>query len=503
MKKVIETLLITILVFSIAAIPAMAFHASTVTIDPSTWAVGTEKDVTLTVRNNEGSNIVEVELLVPETAEEEPLYLIEEISRPAGWTYKFRSRVGVGEANPYKITWSTSGAGIASGNSLELEFTAKSPEVGGTYEWSWRTTDINDESYAGILETRTSLAPVDHFEITNEPISIEADESFKISVSVRDENDKVKTDYIGTIKLSSTDVKAILPKDYTFKTEDRGSKEFVIRYRTSGNQTTIITDEGAGVSETSDETRVRHAEPISIKISPSGVTIAAEKSVSFTTMAKDKFENQFEVTEDTYWDIDNEAKGNWTENEYTTEEEGVWIVTGTYRTDGKDLIDSVRLDVGLVEEEEPSVTSIIEPLMITSLDFITVAPGSNDTMILSVDNFGDEELTGVTVLPEGIPSDWVEVFPSSINIEGRGSKSLLITIAVPENESGSREIRFTVNTVEGFTTTKNVTLNIGTPITGMLISVENLLPLGIVVIVVAIVIIAVWRAWFSKPKQKS
>ena len=222
-------------------------------------------------------------------------------------------------------------------------------------------------------------------------------------------------------------------------------------------------------------------------------------------MAKDKLENQFEVTEDTYWDIDNEAKGNWTENEYTTEEEGVWLVTGTYRTDGKDLIDSVRLDVGFVEEE-PLVTPVIpmlEPLMITSLDFITVAPGANDTMILSVDNFGDEELTGATVLPEGIPSEWVEVFPSSVNIEGRGSKSFLITITVPENESGSKDIKFTVNTVEGFTTTKNVTLNIGTPITGMLISVENLLPLGIVVIVVAIVIIAVWRAWFSKPKQKS
>jgi len=89
------------------------------------------------------------------------------------------------------------------------------------------------------------------------------------------------------------------------------------------------------------------------------------------------------------------------------------------------LIDGVRLNVGPFEVT-PIITPAEEPLLITSLDMITISPGANDTMVLSVDN--------------------------------------------------NMETRVTV------------------------ITVENLLPTGIIVIAIGAIILSIWKVWFRKPK---
>jgi uncharacterized protein YcnI len=505
MKKV-SALLIATLIFSITATLVLASHTASISVIPDKWGIGEEADVTMTITNTAGDGIVEFEVLIPETVDEEPIYIIEEISKPGGWEYITTHKDG---QFPYKIRWYTTGTGISEGESLNFGFRAKAPDIKSEYEWSWKTTDTNDVSYTRTFKTETTLAPVHHFILTNEPETIKADETFTIGVSVRDATDKVKTDYTGIIKFTSTDSKAILPEDYTFKIGDTGFKKFSIKYRSAGNQTVTITDATAGISETSDKTMVNPGKAVSIKISPDGYTVSSENSIEFTGMALDKFDNQFDVTEETLWDIDDEAGGDWTENEYTAEIEGVWTVTGTYTG----LVDGTILNVGPVEvtptlpEEEiipeiPEITPEVEPLVITSLDQITIAPGSNDTMVLSVDNNEETRVTQVTVSVEGIPSEWIEVFPSTVDIEGKGSRSFLITISVPENETETKEITFTVNTTEGLTASKDVTLKIGTlPITGFPLSVENLLPAGIILIAVAAIILSVWKVWFSKPKK--
>lgn len=498
MKKV-SALLIATLIFSVTAMLVIAIHTASITVTPNKWGIGEEADVTMTISNTAGDSIVRIELLIPETVDEEPIYIIKTVTTPGGWKDYYEKRFG--QIFPYKIIWE--GVGISEGESLNFGFRVEAPDTKGEYEWSWKTTDTNDVSYTRTFKTETTLAPAHHFIITNEPKMIKADETFTIGVGVRDITDKVKTDYTGTIKFTSTDSKAILPEDYTFTVGDMGFKKFSIKYRSAGNQTFTISDEIAGISETSDKTLVNPGKAVSMKISPDGSTVPSGDSINFTAMASDKFDNQFDVTKDTSWDIDDESEGEWIENEYTAEIEGTWIVTGTYKT----LTDGTILNVGPVEvappieEVLPEIPSEVEPLVIISLDKITIPPGSNDTMILSVDNNMETRVTEVTVSAEGIPSDWIDVFPSTVDIEGMSSRSFLIGISVPENETETREITFTINTKEGLTASKDVTLNIGAPITGFAMTVENLLPAGIILIAVAAIILSVWRVWFHKPKK--
>lgn len=71
-----------------------------------------------------------------------------------------------------------------------------------------------------------------------------ANEDLTIRVSAKDANGNVDTGYTGTIRFSSTDNKAILPSDYTFKPTDQGVHTFylAISFGTVGQQTLSVLD---------------------------------------------------------------------------------------------------------------------------------------------------------------------------------------------------------------------------------------------------------------------
>jgi len=130
---------------------------------------------------------------------------------------------------------------------------------------------------------------------------------------------------------------------------------------------------------------------------------------------------------------------------------------------------------------------------------IAIPPGSNDTMVLTVNNGGNVDLTGVKLSFEGIPSDWVLTFPLSSDIDAGESKDYLVIIYVPENETGTKEITFAANSNEGATAEKTVSLTLGTAPTGLFEAIpKNILQLGVVIIAVAAVIIIGWELWFKK-----
>jgi len=494
--KFVKILTVAILVFFLTMTLVKATHTSEISIKPSDWSASTDADVSLTLNNKDGNNIVKLELSIPETGDQKPVYLIKEISWPAGWTYEPRARIG---QYPYKITWSTTGAGIEKGKSLSFGFTAQSPSATGNYSWSWATTDSKNGTYTGTLTTSVVLAPISYFTIEGEPNSTKAGESFKITIKVYDKSDKIKTDYTGTVKFTSTDYKAILPSDYTFKTADKGLKEFSVMYKTVGNQTFTISDGTAKVSKTSKTTSVNVGDAISITISPDNANASVGNKVEFKTKAKDKFGNKIDVTEKTVWSIDAEAGGNWSKNVYTSEKKGVWTVTGTY----KNLIDGVTLSVGVA----PPVTPVqpvtpLAPLVIIGEDTVAIVPGANDTLTLSVSNMGESDLTDVSLSTEGIPSDWILIYPPSSDIPSETAKDFIVLIAVPQNETGAKTITFKATSQEEATASKDVTLNIGIAPTGVFIALsKNLLQLGVVIIAVVAVVIIAWELWFRKPKK--
>lgn len=490
----------TILCLMISATLVLASHTSSVAMSPSSWAKSTVKPVTLTVTNSGGDNIVIVELSVPLDASNAPLYIIGDITRPEGWTYQ------VTGSPISKIIWIATGSGISSGNSLNLfGIDAKSPSSSGNYQWKWTTKD-SIASYTGSVTTIVGQAPLSYFTILGLPTSSVAGNIIQITVRAYGDDDLVKTDYTGTIRFSSTDTKAVLPADYTFQSSNLGTKSFSIAYDGSGSQSITVTDSAAKISKTSTLTSVKPGPAIDIAINPADKAIYVGEKVEYKILAKDIFNNSFDVTDKATFAKN--AGGSWNKNIYTAEKEGVWVVIASYSS----LIVGTTLAVGkgTVPAETPTQPINITPTVpektadvtLSVPETLTIAPGSNDTMIITVNNNGDKDLTGVEIKAEGVPSDWVNVYPVANDVPAKGSKDYLVIVIVPANETESKTIEFIASSDQDLTATKSTSLVISSAPTSMFTFPKNVLQLGIVIIAVAAVVIIGWELWFKKPKSK-
>jgi len=95
-----------------------------------------------------------------------------------------------------------------------------------------------------------------------------------------------------------------------------------------------------------------------LKIEPEDETIEAGETIIYYAFVFDEFNNQIEdITVDTNWMIDDGAGGEWRENEYTSEEIGIWTVTGVYIYDEESLTVETKLTV---EEELKEYTLMID-----------------------------------------------------------------------------------------------------------------------------------------------
>ncbi|NIO45095.1 MAG: hypothetical protein GTN36_06120 [Candidatus Aenigmarchaeota archaeon] len=509
--RLMKIIPITLLALVLAATLVRAAHVPEVLLNPSEWAANTERELYLSVKNSNGDNIVKVEIEVPEALDETPIYEIVDVGDPSGWTHNKFTK---------KIVWTTTGAGIGIGETVEFGFIAISPDS-GEYEWIWRTTDTIGGIFAGTSTTKVSAAPVSHFKIFGVPIKTKAGTLLRVTVKAYAGDDTVKTDYTGIISFTSTDPRAILPSDYIFTSLDKGSREFLVTYKTTGDQTFTVTDWTSKITKQSTTTTVEAGPAISMTITPEGSEVSPGNSITFKAEGKDKFDNVIDVTEMTTWGIDSEAGGSWSKNVYTAEKEGIWTVTGIYNSvvDGTTLNvksgvppvtppeeeEEVPEEVPEEEEEEeeegvPPVepTGPLEEINIEAEDIITIAPGSNETFIVTVNNVGTTDLTDVSISTMGVPSEWITVYPFKITLEAGTSRDFLIVLSVPENETETKKLDLMATSSEGITTTKSIDINLGAPPTGFVGLSKNLLNLGIVIIAVAALVLIAWELWFRK-----
>jgi hypothetical protein len=63
-----------------------------------------------------------------------------------------------------------------------------------------------------------------------------------VTVSALNKNGKVNTGYTGTVHFSSTDLRAVLPEDYTFTAADAGVHTFTLSLETAGGQSVTVSD---------------------------------------------------------------------------------------------------------------------------------------------------------------------------------------------------------------------------------------------------------------------
>jgi len=492
------------------ATTAIAVHTPSVSISPQQSMIGTDAEFKLLVKNQGGAGITSVELVLPETGDVNPYYSIKEIGYPSGWTFESIEKLGA--AYPYKIIWSTAGAGIAEDKSLEFSFTAKVPSASGEFTWTWKSTDAVGGVVTDKFTTKTILAPFSTFRLTV-PQSVKAGEYFKVTIAALDKDGAIKTDYTGTVSFTSSDKLAILPADYAFKSTDMGKKEFTLKFKTAGNQAVTVND--GTVSLTSGSISVEPGDAIAITISPDNSKVASGNAVDFKVMAEDVFGNIFNVTAKTKFSIDPEAKGTWVGNFYKAEVEGAWTVAANYVSGSKNLLGWTALTVTKAGEkpqeetpkEEKPQEILIGKMSIVIPDEITVEEGKNVTLNLTVKNTGTLNLTDVAIAISGVPRGWIKLSPFLADIASGKSYSYLLTISVPQNITGEKTITFSASAIQNVTASKDMSLNVGksaSGITGLIFAIiTKPLYIGIIVVVIIVVILIVWALWPKKSRKKS
>lgn len=263
--KLINIIPITILALVLAATLVSATHTPQVLLSPSEWEANTEKDLTFSVSNSNGDSIKQVELFVPLKSDQSPVYTITDTGDPTGWTHTQFSK---------KVIWTTDGAGIKVGDTVNFGLSVISPSS-GQYQWNWITTDSIGSEFSGFSTTKVGLGPASYFKVTA-PSSAIAGNVIKVTVKVYGSDNKLKTDYTGTVSFISSDVKAILPSSYTFKSSDKGYKDFTIAYKTAGGQTISVTDLTSKITQTSAIKVVKPGTPALITIMPDNEQVAQE-----------------------------------------------------------------------------------------------------------------------------------------------------------------------------------------------------------------------------------
>ncbi len=175
--------------------------------------------------------------------------------------------------------------------------------------------------------------------------TVSAGEDLQFSAEARDEHHNLITDDVTDFDWSGADANGV------FNRETVGEYDVTASYGDVTSDPTTVT--------------VEPAEAENLDISPDGVTLQAGHVQEYTAEASDAYGNEFNVTEDTVFSIDEEAGGVWFDNAYSSEIAGTWNVTGMYG----DLEGTATLTV-----QPPSVDYII-----VTPEHSTITAGETET----------------------------------------------------------------------------------------------------------------------------
>lgn len=491
-----------------AVIFASVAIAATVTtsLTPASFVQGVDTEFLLAVSNGAGTNINQVELTLPQK-DGQSLFIVKEITAPAEWT--FESRYVVEASSPFRIAWSTEGAGIGQGKSLAFKVVLSSNEQ-GTFPFSWKAFSTQGDVSSGEIQVKSMQQAFSDLRVTA-PNSTVAGNAFDLVVTAVDASGSMKADYAGTVSFSSSDSLGILPSSYTFQPGDGGTKTFKIRLKTVGNQDLAVT--ANGITKNS-KISVLHAETAYIDLALNSTAVAPNNSVKLSVTAYDLYNNSWDVTSSSAYSIDKEAKGVLSNGTYRSEAEGSWTIIASYSVGSKSYLDGEVLvtsrSVPSPEEPEPEIP-VKAYAEITSDDLIQVPVNSTKTFTINVKNTGEVDLGNVSIVFSGFPENLMNVTPSLVNIGKGKTQKFTASVYVPEKIDPA-QVDFLVLSKElasdVFSVQKTITLNFTEPgmpqeTTGGFALNRNLTYLGVAVAIAVALIILFWFLFLrEEPKKK-
>ena len=159
-----------------------------------------------------------------------------------------------------------------------------------------QTITATDTATPGLSATESgiSVQPADAttFAVTGFPNSETAGTTANATVTAYDAYGNVAIDYLGTVLLTSSDPRAILPSSYTFSATDAGRHSFAIALDTAGTQTISATDIAmSSLTGTESGIAIEAAAAKTLTVTGFPVSDAAGAAASMTVTAYDAYGN--------------------------------------------------------------------------------------------------------------------------------------------------------------------------------------------------------------------
>jgi hypothetical protein len=116
---------------------------------------------------------------------------------------------------------------------------------------------------------------------------------------------------------------------------------------------------------------------------------------------------------------------------------------------------------GLLPTPKPAPTPIKKLLLNLSTNILSAVTGNRTSFVATVENVGSQTIKSVKISIEGIPLDWIEIVPTSIDIPVKGTQGYLVMINVPKDaKTGVYQLKIkAIDSVES--NTEILTLVIG------------------------------------------
>jgi hypothetical protein len=176
--------------------------------------------------------------------------------------YGFPAGVTAGGTGTFTVLLEDPYGNVATGYAGMVHFTSSDVRAVLPTDYTFTSNDAGEHFFSATLKTAgtQSITATDgSFSGTDSPItvnpaaasqfvitapaSVDTGASFSLTVKVEDAYGNVITGYRGTVRFTSTDGTAKLPRNYTFTAADRGVHTFTgLVLRQAGNQTITLTD---------------------------------------------------------------------------------------------------------------------------------------------------------------------------------------------------------------------------------------------------------------------
>jgi probable HAF family extracellular repeat protein len=218
----------------------------------------------------------------------------------------FSSPTTAGTTGSFTATALDSSGAPATGYTSTVYFTSSDPQAGLPSAYTFTTADAGVHTFSATLKTAGTQsitvtdaahgtsgtqggitvqpAALSKLAVAGFPSTITAGVAGYLTVTAQDPYGNTVSSYAGTVSFSSSDVKAILPANYTFTVDDNGVHSFGATLKTAGTQSITANDTLIGsLAGTDGGIQIGPAAASRLAITgPASVTAGAGFSITVT-----------------------------------------------------------------------------------------------------------------------------------------------------------------------------------------------------------------------------